>query len=304
MVEEILQHLQPVSPRAFLDLTLGGGGHTREILRSFAECAVLGVDRDPEAVEAVRRSLASFGARFRAVVSRFDRAGSVEGGPNENAFDALLLDLGVSSMQLDDPRRGFRFESDCDLDMRMDPREGESAAAVLERVGEEDLTAMLRELGDERRAAAIARAIVERRRSAPLRRSAELAQLVSRVAGGGRPGAIHPATRTFQALRMVVNDEVGCLTRVLPEAAKWLRPGGMALVLSYHSGEDRRVKQFFREGDRQGEWQVVTRKPQRPTEAETRRNRRARSARLRVATRLGVSRDSESIPPEKEPKRN
>jgi 16S rRNA (cytosine1402-N4)-methyltransferase len=291
LVEEVLNLLAPRPGGRYLDLTFGGGGHARKVLEREPECRVVGVDRDGSTLQAAARGLAEFGERLSTVHSRFDQAAvaaAAQGiGSIDGAFDGVLADLGLSSLQLDDPERGLSFERDAVLDMRMDRGVGETAAGLLGRISEQELADLLFRLGDEGRARSIARAIVERRRHAPVRRTLELADLVVRATGGRLHGRIHPATRTFQALRMAVNDEIGCLERVLSQAPRWLKAGGTLVVISFHSGEDRVVKRSLRAAADQGLLELVNRKVIEPGAAEVACNPRARSARLRAARRVG-----------------
>jgi 16S rRNA (cytosine1402-N4)-methyltransferase len=229
--------------------------------------------------------LAPFAGRFRVVKGTFAEARRILRESEEGPADAGLLDLGVNSAQFDDPSRGFSF-SGGPLDARFDRGSGRSLSDLLARIPEAELADAIFLLGGERRARRIARAVVEERRRAPLRDAARLAEVVSRAAGGG-PGRIHPATRTFQALRMLVNEEMGHLERGLPEMAGCIRPGGRLAVIAFHSGEDGMVKRFLREGAREGRLRLLTKKPLRPSAEEVRRNPRARSARLRAAEVAG-----------------
>lgn len=289
LVEEVLSFLAPRPGGRYLDLTFGGGGHARKLLEREPQCRLVGVDRDQTTLAAAARGLAEFGERLRTVHARFDQAAvaaAAEGvGSFAGAFDGVLLDLGLSSLQLDDPERGLSFERDAVLDMRMDRGVGETAAELLGRVSEQELADLLFRLGDENRARAIARAIVERRRHAPVRRTQELADLVERVMGGRRGSRIHPATRTFQALRMAVNDELGCIERVLQLAPGWLAADGVLVVISFHSGEDRVAKRSLRAAADRGELELLTRRVVEPSAAEVATNPRSRSAKLRAARR-------------------
>lgn len=285
LVREVLDLLEPTPGGVYLDLTLGGGGHARAILQRETTARVVGVDRDREVLELTARGMAEFGERFRAIGSRFDEADQVDGGPREGEFHGVLLDLGMSSLQVDDAVRGFSFSRDADLDLRMDRGSGETAAELLNRLSERELGDLLFRFGEERRSRAIARTIVERRRSAPVRRTVDLVDLVLRATGQRHAGRVHPATRTFQALRIAVNDELGCLERVLPKAVRWLRRGGRLAVISFHSLEDRIVKQFLRDRAKEESLRLLTRKPVRPQDDEVRRNPRSRSARMRGAER-------------------
>ncbi len=290
LVEEILHFLDLRPGGRYLDLTLGGGGHARKILERAPTVRVIGVDRDASTLAQTAERLASFGERFMALHAPFDRADEAAAAVGvtgfEGACQGVLLDLGISSLQLDDPVRGLSFERDGSLDMRMDRSVGETAAELLGRVSERELADLLFRFGDETRSRAIARALVERRRHAPVRRTLELADLVERAVGGRRGSRIHPATRTFQALRMAVNDEIGGLERVLAKAGRWLAPDGRLVVLSFHSGEDRVVKRSLRAQAAAGQFELLTRKVVEPGPAEVEANPRARSAKLRAARRL------------------
>jgi 16S rRNA (cytosine1402-N4)-methyltransferase len=286
LVEEVLSFLDLGPNGRALDLTLGGGGHARKILERVKGSRLVGVDRDLGTLAQTAREMAGFGDRFRTVHARFDRADEADATIAPASFDGILFDLGISTLQLDDERRGLSFEADSELDMRMDRSVGETAAELLCRVSEQELADLLFRFGDERRSRAIARAIVERRRHAPVRRTQELASLVERAVGGRRGARIHPATKTFQALRIAVNDELGGLERALPKAVRWLKPGGRLVVISFHSGEDRVVKRFFRDREASGELELLNRKVVEPGPAEVAANPRARSAKLRAARRL------------------
>ena len=258
-----------------VDMTLGAGGHAAALLEAGVH-EVIGVDRDPEALRLAGARLAGYGERVRLVHARFsevdeDAVGGEVGG--------VLFDLGVSSMQLDRPERGFSFRADGPLDMRMDA-EGPSAADLVNGLPERELADLILRLGEEPRSRKIAAAIVRRR---PIRTTDELAGIVV-SAVGKRPGGPHPARRTFQALRLAVNRELEELTAALPHAAGLLGPGGRVVVLSYHSLEDRTVKWSFRDDDR---LLVLTKKPLVPGAAERAANPRARSAKLRAAERIG-----------------
>ncbi|MCH7226163.1 16S rRNA (cytosine(1402)-N(4))-methyltransferase RsmH [Haloferula sp. A504] len=284
--------------RFIIDGTLGGGGHSERFLEAGAE--VLGIDRDPEALAHARERLGRFGARFRTWEGNFadyfrDNPG-VQGG--EQA-DGLLLDLGVSSHQLDAPERGFSFQKDGPLDMRMGPSVERTAAEVVNEWPEAELTRILREFGEEPQTRRIVAAITRRRQERPFETTLDLADCIESEIG--RRGRTHPATRTFQAIRIAVNDELESLRQALERSVDCLRPGGRLLVITFHSLEDRMVKQFMR--DRSEPWldrpewpeprpnpRWAFRLPQRkaiaPSDAEIRVNPRARSAKLRVAELL------------------
>jgi 16S rRNA (cytosine1402-N4)-methyltransferase len=273
MVTQVVELLGGRSP--VVDMTVGAGGHAAALLEAGVD-AVLGVDRDPEALALAAERLAPFGDRVRLLHARFsevdeDAVGARAGG--------VLFDLGVSSMQLDRPGRGFSFRQDGPLDMRMDPSEGPSAADLVNGLPERQLADLIFRLGDEPRSRRIAASIVRRR---PVHTTDELAGIVV-SAVGKRPGGPHPARRTFQALRLAVNRELEELTAALPHAAGLLGPGGRVVVLSYHSLEDGTVKRAFRADDR---LHILTKKPLVPDADERGRNPRARSAKLRAAERI------------------
>jgi len=268
-----------------VDGTVGGGGHAKAIVSAVGPSGMLvGLDRDSEILVSARAALeqveaASAGARVSLHHLSFScmREALQENG--QTCCDRVLLDLGVSSMQLDRPERGFSFMADGPLDMRMDNTAARSAADWLAVVPEKELADVLFGYGGERKSRRIARAIVEQRRRAPVTRTSQLADLVVRAMPRGmRSGRIHPATRTFQAIRMAVNDELGELERGLEAALDCLRPGGRLAVISFHSAEDRIVKRFLR-----AHCDVVTKKPVAASAGETARNPRARSAKLRCA---------------------
>ncbi len=298
LTARIVELLTPAAPGLLVDATVGLGGHAGALLREDPGFFLVGLDRDPRALARAGERLRVFGERVRLVEGTFDHLPSVIEDLDLEPPAAVLADLGCSSLQLDDAERGFSFSADGPLDMRMGS-EGETAAELLERVEWEELVTILRDYGEERRARAIARAIVKGREQSPLRTTGELSRLVQRVVGN-RERRIHPATRTFQALRIAVNDELGQLERFLEPAARALRPGGRIAVISFHSLEDRIVKHTFRRlagrctcppglpvcrCDPQRVVTVVTRSAVRPDEDEVTRNPRARSARLRVAER-------------------
>lgn len=292
MLDEVLCALAPRPEGHYLDATFGRGGHARALLARLGPCGRLTVaDRDPEAI-AVAKAWAAVEPRLEVRHSSF-----AELAPAADSLDGVLLDLGVSSPQLDTPARGFSFQADGPLDMRMDPGSGEPLVAWLARVDEQGLAAVLREFGEERKARSIARRIVSEREAGRLPKTTlELAALIAAVVGRGEPGR-HPATRSFQALRIQINDELGQIERALPRLAAGLRPGGRMAVISFHSLEDRVVKRYLREQSRPPAGSrrlppaaqpfVPRLRPlgaaQRPSPAEIARNPRARSAVLRVA---------------------
>ena len=274
--------LLAVRPGGFyVDGTLGLGGHAAEVLRRSApEGRLLGTDKDGETLARAKDNLASFGDRVRLVQADFREVPSLLGG---DRADGILLDLGVSSVQLDTAERGFSFQAEGPLDMRMDRSQGMTAAEVVNRTRERELADLIYGYGEERASRSIARAIVRARERGPIRTTAELADLVRRAAPRSRPG-LHPATRTFQALRIHVNRELEGLSAALESLAECLAPGGRLVVLAFHSLEDREVKQSFRGLAARG-FRLLTKKPLRPGEAELRENPRSRSARLRGIAR-------------------
>jgi 16S rRNA (cytosine1402-N4)-methyltransferase len=283
----------------YVDATFGGGGYSRALLAA-ADCNVIGIDRDRSAIARGADLVAAAGGRLVLVEDRFSNLRAVAHGFRHDAVDGVVFDLGVSSMQLDMAERGFSFRHDGPLDMRMGG-EGPSAADVVAAASERDLAAIIATLGEERRARAVARAIAAARREAPIRTTRALAEIVAAVVPA-RPGAIHPATRTFQALRIFVNEELAELVAGLCAAEAVLKPGGRLVVVAFHSLEDRIVKSFLAErGQRRGgsrhrpqlvqaaaAFRVLTRRPIVPDDAEAGANPRARSAKLRAAERTAA----------------
>jgi 16S rRNA (cytosine1402-N4)-methyltransferase len=282
---EVLQWLSPEPGQTIVDGTLGGGGHTRMLAERVGDSGlVIALDRDPAALDAAERNLA--GSPVKLVHSDFRDLPEVLEQLELDAVDAVLLDLGLSSDQLADGERGFSFDSDGPLDLRFDPEQGEPAWRLINRLGAEHLANVIYEYGEERYSRRIARAIVEARRDEPIRTAAELAVLVRRCVPRAGQQRIDPATRTFQALRIAVNEELQSLEIALRRIPDCLRPGGRVGIISFHSLEDRRVKDAFRDDKR---YEVLTKKPIRPSDEEVQRNPRSRSARLRVARRADLS---------------
>ena len=300
MLAEVLEALALRDRALIIDGTFGGGGYARAILDSH-KCRVLGIDRDPDAVARGKAMAAAYGGRLTLVEGAFSQMESLLARTGETASDGVVLDLGVSSFQLDEAGRGFSFREDGPLDMRMS-KSGPSAADVANTADEKTLTRIIGELGEERHARRIARAIVAAR---PIVRTRELADVVARALG---PAAarqpIHPATRTFQALRIHVNDELNELERGLEVAERVLTAGGRLAVVAFHSLEDRIVKRFLAERAkpapqasrhapdaapaRAQTFRLLWARPKTPTPSEIERNPRARSARLRAAERLAA----------------
>ena len=266
----------------WVDGTVGLGGHAAAVLRATAPDGRLrGFDRDGETLARARETLAPFGDRARLEQADYREIPERLG---EARADGILLDLGISSVQLDDPERGFSFQTDGPLDMRMDRQEGETAADLVNHLPEKELADLIYAFGEERASRPIARGIVRARDRAPIRTTAELADIVRRAAPYSRRRGFHPATRTFQALRIGVNRELDGLGEALEQIAGCLAPTGRMAVIAFHSLEDRAVKITFRALAGRG-YTILTRKPLRPSETETRSNPRARSARLRGALR-------------------
>jgi 16S rRNA (cytosine1402-N4)-methyltransferase len=286
---EVLEALAPAPGQVFVDATIGAGGHARLLAERLGPNGrLIGLDLDAGMLDLARPRLA--GLPVTLVQSSFDRLRQVLDELGLATVDGVLADLGVCSDQLDDPRRGLSFNQPGPLDMRLDPTEGEPASDLLRRLNERDLADLIYRYGDERFSRRIARRIVEERRRAPLETTEQLAELVRRCVPrpprtkGRRRPLIDSATRTFQALRIAVNDEMQALERLLAALPGCVRPGGRAALISFHSLEDRQVKQAFRVKDT---WEPLTRKPIEAGEDETNHNPRARSAKLRAARRLG-----------------
>ncbi|MFQ5774231.1 MAG: 16S rRNA (cytosine(1402)-N(4))-methyltransferase RsmH [Kiloniellaceae bacterium] len=307
MLREVLEVLAPRDGAIYVDATFGAGGYATAILDA-AECRVWGIDRDPQAVARAAGLVRRYTGRLTVIAGRFGAMHRLLCGHGVDTVDGVALDLGVSSMQLDAPERGFSFRADGPLDMRMECEGGPSAAEVINALSESELADLIRRYGEERRARQVARAIVGARRERPIERTVQLAEIVRKAVGrrakGG--GGIDPATRTFQALRIHVNDEMGELERGLRGAERLLAPGGRLAVVAFHSLEDRIVKTFLKERSGAGprgprhlpeEAGATRRSPTfeplfrgacRPSRAERDANPRARSARLRAARRTAA----------------
>ncbi len=290
MLEETLRCLAPRPGETMLDGTLGLGGHAVEILSRLSPGGeLIGLDRDPEALALAAKRLDGVGGNYRLLHGTFDRVGALLQEleiSSDGAFDGLLLDLGVSSMQLDRAERGFSFRNDGPLDMRMDPGEEESAASWLAQAPVEEIARVIRRYGEDPQAGKIARAIDRGRRERPITTTAELSSLIEELVPR-RGKKIHPATKTFQAIRIAVNRELDCLQDTLEKLDRYMKPGGRVVVLSYHSLEDRLVKTVFRDRVREGFFISHPDGLQRPTEMEVQSNPRSRSARLRAVVRAG-----------------
>jgi 16S rRNA (cytosine1402-N4)-methyltransferase len=300
LLDEVISGLKPQPGQRFIDGTIGTGGHTQAILEATApDGQVLALDADPTALEAARRHLTTYGERVRFVKANFSELALVAHSLHFAPVHGVLLDLGLSSAQLESPGRGFSFQTEAPLDMRYDPGISTTAAHLVNNLPQDELADLLYRFGEERRSRAIARAVVASR---PILTTTQLAEVVSRATGGRRGARIHPATRTFQALRIAVNDELGVLSRALPAAVSVLAPDGRLAVISFHSLEDRIVKNFFNQEARDcictpgPHWikcvcghratlTIITHRPVMPSDREIAANLRARSAKLRIAER-------------------
>lgn len=299
LLEEVIELLHPQPGGLYIDGTVGAGGHAAAMLNaSEPDGELFGFDRDVQALEVATRRLAEFGERVHLFQANFNDLSQLARRYQIPPVNGILLDLGISSMQVDQPERGFSFQVDGPLDMRMDPGSGQTAADLVNQLPEDELADLIYRYGEERRSRRIARAIVKAR---PLYRTEALARVVAAATPkrGGRQtrATIHPATRTFQALRIAVNDELGALERALPQALQCLKPGGRLAVISFHSLEDRIAKQYFKQESQdcicppeqpictcghQASIRLVTKKPITAGSTELNSNPRARSAKLRV----------------------
>jgi 16S rRNA (cytosine1402-N4)-methyltransferase len=302
LLSAMLAQLKPRDGGHYIDGTFGAGGYTRAILEA-ARCRVVAIDRDPQAIAGGMALKRQFADRLMLAEGRFGDMEQIVKGLAVSAADGIVLDIGVSSMQLDEAERGFSFQTDGPLDMRMAGR-GPSAADLVNVLDERELADLLFHLGEERRSRAIARAIAAVRSQQPITRTRLLADVVARVFGGRKVDGKHPATRTFQALRIAVNDELGELARGLAAAERLLKPGGRLVVVTFHSLEDRIVKRFVAERTGSGRggsrhlpaaaevrspsFQFVNQKPLSPSKEEIAANPRARSAKLRAGERTAA----------------
>lgn len=300
LLSEVMQFMAPSEGKVLVDGTLGGGGHTEAMLTAGA--TVIGVDQDVQALEYARERLGSFGEQFTAVQGNFSSLPILLSDLGHQQVDGILVDIGVSSWQLDEADRGFSFGKEGPLDMRMDRSTGKTAADLVNGCSERELKTMFSEFGEERASGRIARRLVERREKKAFTTTTDLADFICSIIPRG--GKSHPATRIFQALRIAVNDELGVLREFLENASTLLRPGGRLVVITFHSLEDRIVKQFLKtasmaEIDRK-EWpaprpnpgyhyQLLTRRPVIASGDELKRNKRSRSAKLRAAEKIEPS---------------
>ncbi len=302
LLRETIELLAAQRGGLFVDCTVGLGGHSEAILQASSDAQVLGIDRDEEALELARERLAPYGSRFRAVHADFRELTRVLATAKVGQVRGILADLGVSSLQLDSPSRGFSFRYEAPLDMRMDMSRGETAAELLGRLSEVEIANLIFEYGEEPRSRRIARAIVQRRqRGEAMRTTTDLANLVERAVGKGNKRRIHPATRTFQALRIAVNAELENLDRFFSEAVDHLEPDGRLAVISFHSLEDRIVKRTLQKLSGRCQCpprlpkcicgarkviEILTKRAISPGSTEVEENRRARSAKLRGARKI------------------
>lgn len=302
MLDEVIELLAPERGGIYVDCTLGAAGHTRAILDSSPEARVIGIDQDPAALDASSEALAGYGGRVRLVRGNFRRLGAVLDSLGVGAVDGVLFDLGVSSPQFDEAGRGFSYRYDAPLDMRMDPDLPVTAGDIVNTAPPEELARIIRDYGEERWASRIATFIAERRRTAPIETTGQLAELIKdAIPAAARREGPHPARRTFQALRIAVNDELAGLEEGLRAAIDRLASGGRVVVISFHSLEDRIVKRVFREYasgctcppslpvcvcGKKPVLDILTKGPVVPSEAELTRNPRSRSAKLRAARKF------------------
>ena len=291
LFEEAIEFLQVRAGGVYADCTLGLAGHAAEVARRIGpEGRLIGFDRDPEALELARIKLAAVCNELGSQAPRIELVGEDFGSIARHfapaSLDGILADFGVSSLQLDEAHRGFSFMADGPLDMRMDTRTGPTAAQVVNEASERELADLIYEYGEERRSRRIARAIV---RGRPVTTTGQLARIVASAAPAMKQERIHPATRTFQALRICVNRELDEIRTLMEAAPELLKPSGRLVVISFHSLEDRIVKDSLREGARQGIWELLTKKPATASEEEMERNPRSRSAKMRAAEKTGAS---------------
>lgn len=302
LLEETMKFLAPERGGLFVDCTVGLGGHSEAILKSSQNTRVIGIDLDRSALAYSRKRLASYGERFQAIQANFRDLSAALQQTNERDPNGILVDLGVSSLQFDSPERGFSFRFDAPLDMRMDPTRGATAADLLQQLPESEIARIIFEYGEERHSRRIARRIVEcREQGKPITTTTELADLVRQAAGGHKRSQIHPATRTFQALRIAVNHELEGLGEFVESAVDLLNPEGRFVGISFHSLEDRILKRELKKLSGQCECpprlpvcacgarkvvEVLTRRPVAPGSREIEENPRARSAKLRACRKL------------------
>ena len=302
LLQESIDNLDIKNDGIYVDCTLGGGGHSELILQELGEEGhLIGIDQDEFALKKAKKRLEDYADRLTLVRDNFQNVKKVLYYNGFEKADGLLMDLGFSSFQVDDKERGFSYQHDAELDMRMDRRQKLTARSIVNRWNQRELTKIFIEYGEENWAKRIAKFIVRKRRDNPINTTGDLVDIIkSAIPAGARRGGPHPAKRTFQALRIAVNDELNVLKKVLEDSLDILNPGGRICVISFHSLEDRIVKHFFKDREKEcicpkdmpctcdiePELKVITRKPIMPSEEEVERNPRSRSARLRVAEKL------------------
>jgi 16S rRNA (cytosine1402-N4)-methyltransferase len=285
LLDEVLEYLQVETNEQFIDGTVGQGGHAAAIMQTARPGArLLGIDRDPRNLEVAKERLKEFGDRVVLVQDTYANLKQLAHEHSFNKVDGILLDLGFSSAHIEEAERGFSFQREGPLDMRYDPQSPLTAREIVNSWNEDGLARIFRRYGEEKKARPIAQAIITRRQDKPFETTTELAECVSDAVG--RRGKIHPATKVFQALRIAVNDELGELERVLPEAVDVLEPGGRLAVISFHSGEDRIVKRFMQKRESSGALNILTKNIVQASREEVEENPRARSAKLRVAEKV------------------
>ena len=281
LLRETVDALAPHDGGLYVDATLGAGGHTEAIL-AIPGTRVIAIERDTGALELAKERLAAFGDRVTFVHGRFAEIEAHLAALGVDGVDGLCADIGVSSMQLTEADRGMSFRRDGPLDMRMDRSSGTTALDMIDNLSDDELADVLFRFGEERRSRRVARCIKQAREAGELSTTLDLRRAVVRAVGPARIGGVDPATRTFQALRIAVNDEIGELTALIAAAEKVVKPGGIFAVISFHSIEDRLMKRALRSGP----WTPLTKKPITPSDAETAENPRARSAKLRAGRRI------------------
>ena len=298
LLDEALEALAPGVAKRYLDCTFGGGGHTRALLESSSDAEVVSLDCDPDAGIRAEPLAEEYGERFRFCDLSFQR---LDEASSEGEFDGVLFDLGISSFQLAEAEKGFSFRLDAPLDMRLNPRVGQSAADFLETATRESLVRAVREYGEERRWNRVVNAILDARGTGQLQRTVTAAEVVSRAIGASaRKPRMHPATKTFQGIRIAINGELEAIAVALPKAFRALKPGGFLVLIAFHSLEDRIVKRFMRRmagrpehrrdsrsiHDRVAYAKLTSTKAVKPTAEEVQRNTRSRSARMRVLQKV------------------
>ena len=287
LVNDVLEYLAPQPGAVMVDCTVGAGGHSLRLLpRLLPTGRLIAIDRDPEALALARQRLMEFHPQIEFVQGDFRHLSAILARLGLSTVDGVVADLGMSSVQVDRPERGFSFLREGPLDMRMDSTQPTTAASLVNRLPESELAQVIRRYGEERWASRIAKRIVTARRTQPIQTTSQLARIVAEaIPSGHRSYRIHPATRTFQALRIAVNDELGSLQALLEFLPEALNPGGRAAIIAFHSLEDRLVKQSFRQGAEAGIVRLLTKKPVRPPADEQQDNPRSRSAKLRAVER-------------------